>query len=111
MPSNTLVRILFHRSGYIKARIAHLLKQADLSPEQIQQLHPILLSSIQHTNRREFRDYSKLAAKVANTQFLEQIQAIIDNSKDERVVARARLMADAISKRPRDKGGKSELIG
>ena len=90
----------FHRSGYIKAKIAHLLKQADLSQEQVQQLQPILLSSIQQTNRREFQDYCRLAAKVANTPFLGQVQAIIDHSDDERVVARARLMADAISKKP-----------
>ena len=88
----------FHRSGYIKQTIIRLLKKAHLSQEQIAPLQEVLLLAIQHNGRREFIEYCRLANKITNAQFEQQIQKIITHAYDPRIISRAQQMLDAAKK-------------
>lgn len=50
----------FYRSGYIKEKIAHLLKQASLNQKQIHKLQTIFISHLMYIRRRESRAYYRL---------------------------------------------------
>jgi hypothetical protein len=82
----------FHRSGYIKQKIARLLKQAPLTQAQIKELQEILIDAIKKYTRREYLEYCRLARKIADASFDAKIQAIIDQSSDAQIIARAQQM-------------------
>ncbi len=79
----------FFRSGYIKQKIALLLKQASLSPDQIKQLHEVIIEALQKNGRREFLEYCRLARKISNQTFKNQIENIIEQSDSAKTVYRA----------------------
>ncbi|HLB94236.1 MAG TPA: hypothetical protein VJJ81_03225 [Candidatus Babeliales bacterium] len=87
----------FFRSGYIKQSIAHLLKQAPLTYKQIEQIQDFLIAALQRDSRREYREYYRLAAKVADDKFRKRIQEIIEHSDNARHVQQAQQMLDVMN--------------
>ena len=81
----------YHRSGYNKQKIAHLLKNAPLTKEQIKDLQKILLNSIK--NKQFFcLEYARLASKIQDAEFTEKIETIIKESGDEGEINKAKKM-------------------
>jgi len=51
----------FFRSGYTKARLIRLLKRLPLKPDQVERLRTVVVNVVDGRDRREFRDYCRLA--------------------------------------------------
>lgn len=64
----------FFRSGYIKEEILHYLSRAVLNEKQIIELQEILLDRLNGEERREFKNYCKLAKKIASEAFIAKVQ-------------------------------------
>ena len=58
----------FFRSGYLKQRLLRALKGAALNPAEIERLNGIFLRVIDSRDRREFKEYCRLAARLASRQ-------------------------------------------
>ena len=86
----------FFRSGYIKQKVARLLKQASLTHAQIQELQDILIVAIQHDRRREYLEYCRLARKIADQKFRMRIQEIVEESDDAHMANQAQIMLNAL---------------
>lgn len=86
----------FHRSGYIKEKVARILKQVSLSPEQIEELQAVMLASIDVEGRREFLEYCRLARKLTNKLFVQQLDKIIKAPSSDDVLQRATQMMQII---------------
>ena len=78
----------FFRSGYLKERLLRALKGADLNSEECDRLNRVLVAVVDSRERREFRDYCRLAAKVATTALRAELQLRVA-SQDERLRRRA----------------------
>lgn len=89
---------LFFRSGYIKQKILMYLKKVPLSQKQVEELQEILIHQIDIHGRREFRDYCKLADKIADESFITRIkEKLLSENKDTQ--RQAQWMLDAIKDR------------
>ena len=86
----------FHRSGYIKEKIAGALKQISLSDEQIKQLQGVMLAAIEIEGRREFLEYCRLARKLSNKSFVQKLELIIKEPSSARALQRATQMMQII---------------
>ena len=86
----------FLRSGYIKKDIAKILKTAPLTQEQIGLAQDCLFNAIQHPPRQEYREYCRLARKVADEKFRKRIQDFIAQSNNEQHIAQAERMLEVI---------------
>lgn len=91
----------FHGSGYIKIDLLKLLKNVVLNKKQIIQLQDILIRVITKPSRQEYRDYCRLARKIFDAAFYDQVQEIIQQSNDSQAVSRAQLMLNAIEQEMR----------
>jgi hypothetical protein len=81
----------YHRSGYNKQKIAHLLKTAPLTKEQIKDLQEFLLKSIK--SKQFFcLEYARLARQIQDAQFKAQIEAIIKQSSNNCDIENAQKM-------------------
>lgn len=87
----------FFRSGYIKGTIARLLKQVMLSSQQVQELQNILLDTIS-TSGKEYREYCRLACKIATEDFRNRLQEYINQAPDKSITQKAQNMLDALPK-------------
>lgn len=87
----------FFRSGYIKAKVAHMLKHVPLTKQQTYQLQQILLASLNKKYRREFREYCRLARVVADELFINELQKLLNQSNAVYVKQRAQQMLDIIN--------------
>jgi len=85
----------YFRSGYIKKKIAHLLKKADLTRQQVTQLQKILITLLT-SNYWFYMEYCRLARKIQDPQFQEKIQTIIAHSQDTREIRRAQKMLEVM---------------
>jgi len=81
----------YHRSGYNKKKILHLLKNAPLEPQQINDLQDILVKSLK-IKGPFYLEYCRLAYKIQDPNFRTKIEDIIAQSTDERQVRNARKM-------------------
>lgn len=66
----------FFRSGYIKEAIIRALKKVSLSKKEREELQDILLESLKHKRRREFREYCRLALQLADDAFVAKVQTL-----------------------------------
>lgn len=80
----------FHRSGYIKEKIANKLKKFTFNQEQIKDLQDFILDMLSKPSHRESKEYWRLAITVSDNNFLTRIQEIIKQSQDAIVLKRAK---------------------
>jgi hypothetical protein len=71
----------YHRSGYNKQKIAHLLKSAPLTKEQIKELQKCIIKAIE---KKQFfcAEYARLARQIQDPEFKTQIKSIIQQASD-----------------------------
>jgi hypothetical protein len=66
----------FFRSGYIKADLIKLIRQAQLGDDQRVRLQQVILTRIQGQDVREFRSYCQLARVISDADFESQVVAL-----------------------------------
>ena len=79
----------FFRSGYIKTDLLRRLKRAPLTKSQQQRLRNVILARISGPDRRELRDYCRLAAALATPAFRIELEAMA-KAADARTARHAR---------------------
>jgi hypothetical protein len=77
----------FFRSGYMKQRLLRVLKGATLTTQERQRLDAVFLAVVTSRDRREFREYCRVAAKVGSLTLRRGLVASL-STDDERVRAR-----------------------
>ena len=82
---------MYFRSGYIKARLLHRLKAAQLDEREASRLAAVLMDAIRRRGQREFLDYCRLAATLRRPEVVAEAVRLAD-SADGRVASRARMM-------------------
>ncbi|KAF1066887.1 hypothetical protein [Variovorax sp.] len=86
----------FLRSGYLRDRLCHLLKQCDLSMCERSELRAILLETlVRRPSTGRFRHDCRLAARWADDEFTARVREL-STRKDGWVRGRARRMLDVI---------------
>lgn len=85
----------FFGSGYVKADLLRYIKKFELSEEQTQRIQRILLAAIKLRDRREFKYYCRLAARVDSPEFEQQITELCSDP-DLNVQRRARWVEAAM---------------
>ena len=90
----------YHRSGYLRDHVCHLLKQSrDLTDGELARIHAALLAGIERRpSVGSFKHDCRLAARWATPQFEAQLDRLA-RRKDNWISGRARRMAFAISAR------------
>lgn len=89
----------FFRSGYLRDRLCHLLKQCELAEAERDDVRRILLKSLERRpSVGRFGYDCRLAARWADKDFLARIKVLAER-KDGWTRGRARLMLDAIEYR------------
>ncbi len=79
----------FFRAGYLKEKLCHLLKQAQLTPREKQRIQGVLLHVTRGRFRREFRSYCRLAGHVCDDRLLQDLSVLADGpDKEGRIHAR-----------------------
>lgn len=73
----------YFRSGYYKAIIARKLKAASLSLEQQARLRQVILSAVAGRVGPEFKEYARLAIRVADSEFLSEIERRLPTSEGD----------------------------
>jgi hypothetical protein len=86
----------FFRSGYLKEKLCHVLKQASLTPREAQRVQEILLYAVTTRFRREFRSYSRLACLVWDKPFLDRLHQLTC-AAETRTRVQARWMLEQIT--------------
>jgi hypothetical protein len=86
----------FFRSGYLKEKLCHVLKQASLTPREKQRVQEILLYAVTTRFRREFRFYSRLACQVWDKPFLNRLHQLAC-AAEARTRVQARWMLEQIT--------------
>ena len=79
---------VYHRSGYIKEELIRHLKRIELTEKQCARLREVILSVVDSGDRREFRRYCQLAARIKNYNFLQALAERVD-LKDSGIRRRA----------------------
>lgn len=100
--SKTLIQFLeedpiFFRSGYVKEDILQRLRPEVLSKKEIARLRLVCIRAVDVCNRREYRRYCRLAARIADAEVVKALDGRI-NSADGQVRSRARMMINAIAR-------------
>lgn len=81
----------YHRSGYNKKKIVHLLKNVPLSEQQIADLQEVMLASLK-IKGPFYQEYCRLARKIQNPEFIAKIKIIIAQSANTHEVSNAQKM-------------------
>jgi hypothetical protein len=71
---------LFFRSGYLKEEMLQLINRFELSSGQASRLRQVVIDRIHGEDRREFRRYCRLAARIATSEFRAQLAALADST-------------------------------
>lgn len=86
----------FHRSGYLRDRLCHLLKQCELSRNEREELRAILLQTlVRRPSTGRFRHDCQLAARWADDEFTARVRELAMR-KDGWTRGRAQRMLDVI---------------
>ena len=85
----------YHRSGYHKQKIAHLLKNAPLSKLQVNDLQEFLLESLKNKNFFCL-EYARLARQIQDAAFKIKIEELIESSNNEHEITNAKKMLNTI---------------
>jgi hypothetical protein len=86
----------FFRAGYLKEKLCHALKQAQLTPREKQRVQGVLLHAVRQRFRREFRSYCRLAGHVSDDRWLQDLSLLADGD-DKGARIRARWMLSQIA--------------
>lgn len=86
---------IFHRSGYIKEKILHLLKQSKLNAKQKLNLQNIILKKIYKGFSREFKYYARLAQKISSSDFENSLYAL-SQSEDNNIAKKAKWILNLV---------------
>jgi hypothetical protein len=70
----------FHRSGYLKGRVARAMKKLDWDEEFKSVLQPIVLASF-WTSGREFPEFARLALRLSTPEFRKDIKRLNEDSR------------------------------
>jgi hypothetical protein len=81
----------FFRSGYIKGKLARALKKVALTADELVRINEVLLAAVIGHGRPEFKEYCRLAVKVASPALRAGLEKAQGNVGDG-VGQRARLM-------------------
>lgn len=97
----------FFRSGYAKEKILKVVKRAPLDADQRARLREVCLAVVDGRDRREFRDYCRLAARLDGPELRTAIEARLAAGPED-VRRRAGWMRDAFRAAPRPPAGSVE---
>lgn len=86
----------YFRAGYLKERLIRALKSAPLTPDDSIRLRKMLLQTIDSRRRREFRDFCRLASKIADASFIDALQQRL-TSEDKGIQLRSGWMLTYIN--------------
>jgi hypothetical protein len=81
----------YHRSGYTKKKIVHILKSIPLTNEQIKQLQEIVLNALK-SKHLLYMEYGRLARNIQDPEFRAKIEHLLTQSTDQREIRRAKKM-------------------
>ncbi|MCR6479647.1 hypothetical protein NU688_26060 [Variovorax sp. ZS18.2.2] len=91
----------FHRSGYLRDRLCHLLKRCELSGNEREELRGILLETlVRRPSTGRFRHDCQLAARWADDAFIARVRELVTR-KDGWTRGRAQRMLDVVEQRKR----------
>ena len=85
----------FFRSGYVKATALRAIKRVPLEPDEAERLRRVILDIVERRDRREFRDYCRLARHLATPGFRSKVEERV-TSADPAVARRARWVLAAL---------------
>ncbi len=86
----------FDQSGYIKEYFLKKLKNRQLTKKHINYLNDILLDAVEHRGQREFRQYCRLARKIATSTLIHHLEVIVNYAEPSARRSRAKLMLQTI---------------
>lgn len=86
---------IFHRSGYMKARLLAVIKKRDLNRDEFLRFQHVVLQIVRTRDCREFRQYCNAAARVDDARLRSELAEILA-SGDADQKRRARWMLDAV---------------
>ena len=87
----------FVGSGYTKAELIRRITRIELSQATAERLRQVVLAAVDHHDRREFRQYCRLARKVDSPELREKLSLRLGHD-DPAVRRRARWVLDACEK-------------
>jgi hypothetical protein len=87
----------FFRSGYIKGKLARAFKKVPFNARELNRVRYVLLARVLGHDRSEFKEYCRLAAKVANSGLRSELERALKKG-DDRVRWRARTMLEYIDR-------------
>ena len=67
---------VFFGSGYMKEELLGALKKRPFQPNEVQRLQAIILNVVRKADRREFRRYCRVATKVDDEPFRQELKAL-----------------------------------
>ncbi|MCI0525411.1 MAG: hypothetical protein L0Y75_09135 [Acidobacteria bacterium] len=70
------------RSGYAKAELIRLLRKLDLNHSQAERLRRVVLAVVDGRDRREFRQYCRLACKLDTPQLREELMRRLEDESE-----------------------------
>ena len=100
----------FFRSGYVKVMLIRAIKPPLLKPGDIARLQSVVLSLVDCRDDRDFRAFCRLAKKVDDADFREQLTRRADES-DFNVRRRARWVLEALAQKDAMEQGKKKTKG
>ena len=71
---------LYFRSGYLKGRLARLLRPSQLSETQARRLNRVILNIVQRRNTYEFREFCRLAYRLCNSCLCDELNNLARSS-------------------------------
>lgn len=88
----------FFRSGYIKAIVLSAIKRFAFEPDEAERLRRVVLDVVDRRDGREFRDYCRLARRIATPEFRSELEgrAAWTPLSDPAVARRARWVLAAL---------------
>jgi len=90
----------FFRSGYVKAKLVKLIKRLPLKPEQVRRLQAVIVNVVDGRDRREFRDYCRLARYIDGLELRQSLETRLTCS-DEGARRRAAWVLVALGALPK----------
>jgi hypothetical protein len=87
----------FFRSGYTKSELIRYIRHIELSPVIAERLRRVVLVAVDHRDRREFRQYCRLARKVDSPDLRSELSLRLQHV-DPAVRRRARWALNACEK-------------
>ena len=84
------------RSGYLKEYLWRYLNRVPLSDRQSRRLIEVARKYLARRMTREFRSMCRLVHRIADEEFIIEVQSLAESSSDERIRRRAQLLSASI---------------